>query len=201
MKKLLLGLTLLTGLSSFSITGPKHRIEGGLGLSYNTPISANFAYFVGWNHVVNNRFDITFGAKPSVALSYAFKYSSVSASGSNSAGESGGVAANGSKHGIGFSINPAVISSEFNIKVPNTKNKFYVGLEAGIGVDVDIFLVKAKASNTGGDSAQVKGNIVEVSPNYIFKVSLGGKINDKVNVAGYLGHGRGIFGLEAGYTY
>ncbi len=78
----------------------------------------------------------------------------------------------------------AGFETDFNVKIPNTNNKFYVGLETGVGVGAII--------NSGTTTAM---------PNYIGKLTLVGKINDKGNVGVYFGSGKGFVGVEGGYTF
>lgn len=78
--------------------------------------------------------------------------------------------------------------TDFNIKLPNTENKFYVGLEVGAGVGAAIAKVKEQT-------------IVAPTFNGISKITLGGKIKNKGNIGVYLGIGKGIIGLEGGYTF
>ncbi|WP_156300452.1 hypothetical protein [Streptobacillus canis] len=167
MKKTLLVLAIVAGLTSFSakITGPKHKVEGGVGLTILSP-TLNVSYTPEWKAEINRNFDITFGPELSVTGD---TYVYPPAFG-------GGMTAN-----VGFEV-------DFNVKVEGTKNKFYVGLETGTGVGI----VKVTNNDT---------SLISVVPNFIGKVTLGGKINDKYNVGFYAGYGKGIVGFEAGYTF
>lgn len=174
MKKILLTLLVLTGISAYAsnITGPRYRVEGGLGLGTILTLgNAHVNFMPEWEAQITNDFDITFGPKISVGGSIGIIPVSDDMS-TIKVIPVGNITANISFEG------------DFNIKVPNTKNKFYVGLEAGAGVGPYI----------------AKGNVIAV-PNFIGKLTLGGKLNDKTNVGVYLGYGKGIIGVELGHTF
>ena len=165
MKKLLLAALLVAGISSFSakITGPKYRVEAGLGTSGILYVDGHVSVLPEWKAQINPSFDITFGPKLSVEGSKLVL---------TKAGEGDWVGAN-----VGF-------ETDFNVKIPNTNNKFYVGLETGVGV-----------------GALINSSTPIPWPNYIGKLTLGGKINDKGNVGVYFGTGKGVIGVEGGYTF
>ena len=169
MKKLLLAALLFAGISAFSveITGPRYRVEAGVGSSGIFYVDGHVSVLPEWKAQINPSFDITFGPKLSVEGS---KLVASSIIGANGVGD--WVGAN-----VGF-------ETDFNVKIPNTNNKFYVGLETGVGVGATIISPAAIPT-----------------PNYIGKLTLGGKINDKGNVGVYLGSGKGFIGVEGGYTF
>lgn len=75
--------------------------------------------------------------------------------------------------------------TDFNIKITE-KNKFYLGLEVGTGLIVII------------ENFRYDGKIMVFNGNLL----IGGKINDKLNIAGHLGYtNKGIAGIRVGYTF
>ena len=70
MKKLLLAALLVAGISSFSteITGPKYRVEAGLGTSVFL-VDEHLSVLPEWKAQINPSFDITFGPKFSIEAS------------------------------------------------------------------------------------------------------------------------------------
>lgn len=180
MKKLLLAALLVVGISSFSakITGPKYRVEAGLGTSVFL-VNEHLSVLPEWKAEINPSFDITFGPKFSIEASEVVGQKIIgSLFGDEDLKKMEATSIVGN---VGF-------ETDFNIKLPNTENKFYVGLEVGAGVGVAIGKVK---------------NQVVAAPTYngISKITLGGKIKDKGNVGVYLGIGKGIIGVEGGYTF
>lgn len=170
MKRILLVLLFLTSISIYSsnISGPKYRVEGGLGSSIFL-VNTNVNMIPEWKSQITENFDVSFGPKVSLDLTL----------GPRDYLDDGGVQGIIAYIGgdIGFEV-------DFNIKVPNTKNKFYTGLEVGAGAGVVLS----------------QGTVL-ILPNYVGKLTLGGKINDKANVGVYFGYGKGFLGLEAGYTF
>lgn len=85
---------------------------------------------------------------------------------------------------IGTTTANVGFSTEFNFG-ENKPVKGYLGLEIGVGAGVLY--------------APTVTNIVSPIPNGIGKVSGGAKINNH-KIGAYLGYGKGIFGVEYGYT-
>lgn len=180
MKKLLLAALLVAGISSFSteITGPKYRVEAGLGTSVFL-VDEHLSVLPEWKAQINPSFDITFGPKFSIEASEFVGHKILGSLVENEDVKK--MEATAIVGNVGF-------ETDFNIKLPNTENKFYVGLEVGAGVGAAIAKVKEQT-------------IVAPTFNGISKITLGGKIKNKGNVGVYLGIGKGIIGLEGGYTF
>ena len=147
--------------SSIESSKPNVRLEGGLGYSALTGTTADISIMPEWRANINPNFDITFGPKINALAYYEFGTAFYAF---------GGI---------------AEFETDFNIKVSNN-TKFYVGLEAGVGVRYD-------------EINRIEEN--KISPMFIGNLILGGKINDKINVAGHLGYGKGLIGLRVGYTF
>lgn len=77
-------------------------------------------------------------------------------------------------------------NSEFNF-LENKPERMYIGLEAGIGVIV--------AYVNDGEKINFKTNLDGIG-----KLSAGAKIKNH-KIGGYLGYGKGILGVEYGYTF
>ncbi|CAM3157239.1 hypothetical protein STFE110948_04270 [Streptobacillus felis] len=177
MKKLLLTVAVLAGLTSFSakISGPKHGLEAGAGVDIVNP-TLHVTYYPEWKADINKNFDITFGPK-------------ISAIGEVLVG------AGGAPKGGAFLVT-AGIGADFNVALPNTTNKFYVGLETGGGLG---YIKATKTEKTENSETTTTVHGVTYIP--IGKIALGGKFSNGFKVAGYTGYGKGIVGLEVGYTF
>lgn len=142
----------------------------------STPgISFSISYLTESKKELLETFDITYGLKITLIGSY-HRYKN-----NSKTSNEGSFFAN-----LGFETN-------FNFKTFE-KTKFYFGLEGGIGVGI------YTDKEIDPDFAQLK-NKFNIFPNLITKLSLGGKINDKYNIAVYMGVGKGILGIESGYIF
>lgn len=155
--------------SNSKIIEPKHEIEASLGVNLLT-INGAISYKPSWNKKFNNNMSVDFGPKVTLQQSvtaipiFATKYD-FSVAGLTS---------------LNFGIN-----SEFNF-LENQSKKIYIGLEAGIGVEVAYF--------NDGKEINYLSNISGIG-----KFSLGLKAKQH-KIGGYLSYGKGILGLEYGYT-
>lgn len=86
-------------------------------------------------------------------------------------------------------INRTSISGGFNLEfnfADEKPIKGYIGTEFGAGVSVNYVVEK------GYSASLIKYNLIS-------KLSAGAKINNH-KIGGYISHGKGIFGVEYGYT-
>ncbi|CAM3151941.1 hypothetical protein [Streptobacillus ratti] len=79
------------------------------------------------------------------------------------------------------------VEASFNYKLRENL-KIYTALETGLGVGPNIEITN-------------KDKTVEAKPAIIVKLAGGAKINDRYSIGGYIGYGKGLIGVEVGYTF
>ncbi|WP_073507563.1 hypothetical protein [Streptobacillus notomytis] len=179
MKRLLLMITLLIGLVSFSsnkITGPRYRLEFSQGAISGREnknfrsfefFSSSISVLPEWEIKINEKFDITFGPKMTL-----------------------NVALNFSKFFSPTTRPSLILGGEVDLNYKIKKDiKVYAGIEAGAGIGFQIF----------PDKNDTHFEIPEFTS--ISKISFGVKIKDKFNISLYTGDIKGMIGIEAGYTF
>ncbi|WP_064591129.1 hypothetical protein [Streptobacillus moniliformis] len=163
------------------IIKPRYRLEGSFSTlparSKDSKIafsnSSSISFMPEWKLDVNKDIDVTIG--PKISLSFGHS--------SNTNNE--------------FTDISLVTGGEvdFNYRL-NDKVKIYTGLELGIGVKYNI--TTNHKNNSGNGFYEI---YLKTKPDYVTKLSLGTKINDKYNIAFFTGYGKGYFGIDVGYTF
>ncbi|CAM3175644.1 hypothetical protein [Streptobacillus ratti] len=184
MKKLLLIIGLLIGLTSFStkITGPKHNIIVNFGGAYED--KDNYGKIIGvdlslgfapeWNYKINKKFNIVFGPKITANALISIDKDKLTLDPSFSSG----------------------MKFDFNYKAKE-KIKIYAGLENGIAILPYVYY----SNPINGTEMQLTYRFVPV---VYGKLSGGAKINEKYNIGLYIEgrHNKKVMsGIEFGYTF
>ncbi|ACZ00503.1 hypothetical protein [Streptobacillus moniliformis] len=178
MKKIL-SILLMVGLTSFAakVTGPRYRVEGAFStVSLLLPSRDSF---------VKINIDVSASAsflpewKAQINRKFDITFGPKIAANliTKITGDGTEIFPNGT---IG-------IETDFNYLVKEDV-KVYTSIEAGLGA---------------GSNIVIKNNSTtpEFKPAIIVKLGLGAKIKDKYNIGVYAGYGKGLLGIEAGYTF
>lgn len=182
MKKILLTLTVLTGLAAFSIEGPKYEVGGSVGYNFEKSaegnvktkhfVVPNINFTAKWNKEINDQMKVTFGPKVSGLANIQVK------------------AEENNKTPLSFAILASgVVGLEYQVK---EDINIYAEAEAGIGPKI-----KTGEIPKASDAKEVS----RFSFAYAAKASAGVKYkNYKLGAFGGYGS-KGVAGIELGYEF